>query len=123
MLGILVIYWVGKQYYELAFRYNKSKWFWTILAIIIYFSSQFLFGLILAFLFPAMFVDLDTGKSFFINVMGVLFGLLAWYIVLKILESAWEKQSYSIIANGETIIDQIGRNDKTIHDDAEEENY
>ena len=40
MLGLLLIYWIGKKYYELATEHNRSPWGYAILGVFVYYFSQ-----------------------------------------------------------------------------------
>ena len=47
MLGLLLLYWIGKYFYKLAEAYDKSKWGFTILGIVVYYAGIVVLGLIL----------------------------------------------------------------------------
>jgi len=40
MFGIILIYWVGKYFYQLAIEFNKSKWGYAVLGLATYYGSQ-----------------------------------------------------------------------------------
>lgn len=90
MLGILLIYWIGKYFYQLADKNDQNKWLFAILGIGIYYITQIVFGVILAFLneFGVTEIDLD---SFALNLLGIPLGLLGCYIFYILLEKFWEK--------------------------------
>ena len=50
MLGIVLIYWLGKYFYQLAEKYNQNKWLYAILGIVVYYVSQLFFGFVLGIL-------------------------------------------------------------------------
>ncbi|WP_255069511.1 hypothetical protein [Lacihabitans sp. LS3-19] len=90
MLGIFLIYWIGKKYYVLAENNNRSPWGFAILGIIIYYSSQFAMGIGLAILMPEMFIG--NNNDIMLNVLGIGIGLLVWYLIFQYLESKWENE-------------------------------
>ncbi len=45
MLGLLLIYYIGKYFYRLSEEYGKKKWLYSILGIVSYYSGAILFGL------------------------------------------------------------------------------
>jgi len=47
MLGILLLYWIGKYYYKLAEAHDKSKWGYAILGIVMYYASVVVSGLLI----------------------------------------------------------------------------
>jgi hypothetical protein len=92
MLGLIFIYWVGKTFYELANKYNKSNWAYAILGVVAYyggiFIGGFLIGGILEIVSPG-FVDEDSERwlGFLMIPVG---GLVCWgtYTYLK---NSWSK--------------------------------
>jgi hypothetical protein len=94
MLTILLIYLVGRAFYNLAFDYNKSKWGFAILGNVVYFGSTFIFGMILGVILLATdHLDfLNTTPKILLNLMGLPIGLLSCWIFYRILLSNWEKQ-------------------------------
>ncbi|MBD0825093.1 hypothetical protein [Aestuariibaculum marinum] len=92
MLSILLIYFMGKKFYELAIQYNQNKWLYAVLSIVVYFVSTFIFGIVLAVLDEFVFnwyIDWDNNS--FISYLGIPVGLLSLYGFYKFLESRWKK--------------------------------
>lgn len=110
MLGLVLIYWIGKYFYVLAEKYNQNKWLYAILGIVIYYVGQIIFGVVLA-IFNEF---LDLGIDFddvVINLLGIPIGGLACYGFYKILENTWKKIQLQPIENIDDIgkdIDEIG---------------
>jgi len=104
MLGLLLIYFIGKFFYELAQDYNKHRWLYAILGIIIYYVSGFIFGIILFVV--GGFIGLGINwEGYGINLLALPVGILADYGFYKYLESKWKKAE-TISANE---IDDIGK--------------
>ncbi len=94
MLGLFLIYFIGKLYYELADKFTKSKWGFAILGVVVYYFGTFLAGFFYAILSEMgvtdFFIELpDVALSFF----ALPFGLLACWGVYKMLENKWKNQS------------------------------
>ncbi len=107
MLGLILIYFIGKYFYQLAEEYNKSKWGFAILAVVTYYAGTFIFGLLFGiFLLSINSNFLETAPNIVISLIALPFGLLACYILYISLKKVWEKER-----DRETIeIDQIGNN-------------
>lgn len=93
MLGLLLIYFIGKAFYELAFTYNKSKWLFAILGVASFYIGTFVLGLALGVYVLISGNDsiLDT-NDLVLNLLGLPFGLLACWGFYVILRSNWKKQ-------------------------------
>ncbi len=110
MLGLVLIYWIGKYFYVLAEKYNQNKWLYAILGVVIYYLGQIIFGVILAIFneFLEFNINLD---DVVINLLGIPIGGLACYGFYKILENNWKKIQLQPIENIDDIgkdIDEIG---------------
>ena len=93
MLGLILIYWIGKYFYNLADDYNKSKWGFTILGIVSYYGgilvSGFVIGILAEIFSPGYFDDFND----------TLFGLICLplggficYLLYNYLEKTWSKE-------------------------------
>jgi len=106
MLGLVLLYWIGKYYYKLAETYDKSKWGFAIIGIVSYYSGTLLFGIILMAIgeiFSQGFVD-----SFNETLLGLImlpFGVLTCYLLYKYLEKTWKRNDSRLYNN----IDDIGK--------------
>lgn len=45
MLGILLLFFIGKYFYKLAEKFKKSQWGYTILGVVTYYGGTIIFGL------------------------------------------------------------------------------
>lgn len=93
MLGLVLIYFIGKNYYELASKYDKSPWGFAILGVVAYYAGTFMagmfFGLLAEFGISDFFIELpEIALSFF----ALPFGLLACWGLYKILLKNWSTQ-------------------------------
>ena len=106
MLGILLIYFIGKRFYDLSVEYNQNKWLFAILSIVVYYVSGLVFGVILALLDILFDWGIQWEDNFAINLLGVPVGLLAVWGFYTILKSKWKKP----VAIVKDEISDIGKN-------------
>lgn len=106
MLGLILLYWIGKYFYKLAEEFEKSKWGYAILGIVIYYGGIFFFGLVVGIIAelasPGFFDDFND------TVLGILmlpFGILSCYLAYQYFEKTWKLQNPNPIK----MIDEIGR--------------
>ena len=50
MLGLILLFWIGKYFYKLAEKYNKSEWGFAILGIVVYYAGIFMSSIIIGIL-------------------------------------------------------------------------
>jgi uncharacterized membrane protein HdeD (DUF308 family) len=97
MLGLILLYWVGKYFYQLAERNNRSKWGFAVLGILSYYAGIVLFGflagIILEITYPGF---VEEGNDFLIGIMIIPFGILTCYGTYKLLENRWEKNTDAV---------------------------
>lgn len=92
MFGILLIYFIGKRFYQLADLYKKNGWGYAILGVISYYAGTFLGGLILAILWNSFSSNsMEEFPNIGLSLLVVPMGLLACWGFYKILETQWEK--------------------------------
>ncbi len=111
MLGIFLIYWIGKKYYDLATIHGRSPWGFAILAIAIYYGSQFIIGIILAIAWPSLFENLKSFEETILNITFIPVSLGVWYLVFMYLRKKWEGQENIKIDDYDSQIEQIGKED------------
>lgn len=97
MLGLVLLYWIGKYFYKLAEEYNKSKWGFAILGVIVYYGGILVFsfavGIMAEIISPGFF---DTFNETLFGFLMLPFGILSCYILYKYLEKNWEKNKPNI---------------------------
>ena len=106
MLGLILLYWIGKYFYKLAEEYDKSKWGFAILGVVVYYSGILLFGILVG-IYYGLFLpeELETLNETLIGLISIPFGILSCYLLYKYLEKKWKKNSP--LEND--LIDQIGK--------------
>jgi amino acid permease len=106
MLGLILLYWIGKYFYKLAEEYDNHKWGYAILGIVIYYGGTFFFGIILVFViefFSPGFVDTIDDRV--LGFMALPFGVLSCFMAYKYFEKTWKKN----YQNPMDLLDEIGK--------------
>ena len=92
MLGLLLIFFIGKYFYELAQDFYKHRWLYAFLGIVVYYASGAIFGVILG-VFDLLFeLNINWDESFGINLLGIPIGLAGCYLFYTILKNKWRKE-------------------------------
>lgn len=99
MIGLLLIYFIGKSFYSLAEQFNKSKWGFAVLAVAAFYASQFLLGILVG-----IYAELSGNYSLLensigLNLFGLLFAALCVTGLYYILKNAWSKKKRGKSAN------------------------
>lgn len=105
MLGLLLLYFIGKYFAELAEKYYKNKWLYAILGIVVYYATTFLFGLLLGVIQLLTGTDLVSGvPDIVLGLIALPFGLGGCWLTHFILKRIWEKKA---LAEEPEILDQF----------------
>lgn len=92
MLGLLLLYFIGKHFYQLAFEHNRKPWPPAILGVLTYFLGTFIYGFILAVLLELAFdTSIDSINRYVLEISSIPFGLLAAYGLKTIYLRHWKK--------------------------------
>ena len=105
MLGILLIYFIGRYLYKLAEEFNKNRWLFAILGVVIYYVGTFFGGIIIAILDELFMFGLNWENDLILAIIALPFGLGLVYLFHYLLKKKWEK---SVIIETESIED-IGK--------------
>ncbi len=96
MLGILLIYLIGKKFYDLAGNYEKSQWTYAVLGVLSYYIGTFIAGIaIVIFLDLFEITSVDDVDDFVLGLVAIPFGLLSCWGVYHLLIRNWEKKTIS----------------------------
>ncbi len=98
MLGLILLYWIGKYYYRLAEKYRKRKWLFAIIGIVAYYFGTIVIGgvllvLLLEFVFHTTvegFTDMQLGF------MAIPFGIGFTYLIYFLLNKKWKSEEIPI---------------------------
>lgn len=103
MVGIILIYFVGKAFYDLAGLNNKSQWGFAILGVASYYGGSFLGGIILGVLSELGVFSLEDIPETVLGIMALPVGVLTCWGTYAILKSQWSKAGEKV--NSEDVLD------------------
>jgi hypothetical protein len=96
MIGLLLIYFIGKYFYDLAGQYKKSKWGFAILGVISYYLGILIGGAVIGLLFEFVLeIPVEGFSDIALGLMSIPMGILACWGFYKLLKSQWTKPSVS----------------------------
>jgi uncharacterized membrane protein YdjX (TVP38/TMEM64 family) len=100
MLGLVLIYFLGKAFYDLAEKFQKNQWGYAILGIVVFYGFQIVIGLVAGVYMeinnPGFWDELDSGAEFALNLVGILFGGLAAFLFYNYLKKRWSAKPVQI---------------------------
>jgi len=91
MLGILLIFFIGKHFYKLAEQFNQNKWLYAILAVVIYYAAGVVYVVVLAVLDDLFGFGIDWDNAIALEYLAIPIGLAADYGFHILLKKKWEK--------------------------------
>ena len=89
MLGIALIYFIGKYFYTLAEKHGKQKWGFAILGIIVYYAGVFLGGFLIGLGAGLGYYDIYDTPDIILGLMTIPFGILSIVILYQVLKRNW----------------------------------
>jgi len=93
MIGLFLIYWIGKSFYELAHEHDKSRWGFAILGVVSYCVGTAIAEVILALLSEASMIrSIDDMNPVALSALGLPIGLLTCWLLYRLLKSQWSKR-------------------------------
>ena len=91
MLGLVFLYFIGKYFYKLADQFNKNKWLFAVLGIVVYYAGTFIGGIILGILDAIIGIDFDWDNNIALSLIALPFGMASAYLFYFILKKQWER--------------------------------
>lgn len=88
MLGLILIYFIGKAFYDLAGNYGKHQWGFAILGVVTYYAGTFVGGFLLG-LFAIDFVM--NSNDLVVGLIALPIGLAFCLTLYLILKNTWKK--------------------------------
>lgn len=94
MLGILLLIFLGRAFYKLAFDYEKdNKWLYPVLAIVTFYAGTFIAGLVIGLIYLVNGSPVDTLDEFLLTIIGIAVGACFCWGLYAILKYNWEKNA------------------------------
>lgn len=92
MLSILLIVFIGREFYKLAEKYNKNKWLFAILGIVAFYIGTFFLGIVLGIADELFSLGLNFDNTFGLGLIALPFGIGAAYVFYIILKPNWKEE-------------------------------
>ena len=86
MIGLILIYIVGKSFYDLAWEYKKNQWLFAFLGVVSYYAGSTLAEFVLLVLSELEFISVP---DFGISLLAVPIGLLSCWGTYTLLKNKW----------------------------------
>ncbi len=99
MLGLFLLYFLGKYFYDLAGKHKKKQWLFAIIGVVSYYAGTFIGGLILGTLIELKQWEVDDVAAGF---LALPFGLAVTYGLYQYFKNSWAKKQLD-----ETILDEM----------------
>lgn len=112
MLGILLIFFIGKYFYELAQDYYKHRWLYAVIGIITYYAAGAIFGVILGVSDLLFDFGIDWESAYGLELTTIPIGIAADYFLYRVLKKKWQNEA--VIDKDE--IQDIGKNVEEIEE-------
>lgn len=103
MIGLILLYFVGKAFYDLAGRHNKSQWGFAILGVVSYYAGLFLGGFLLAIVAELGYWSIEELSDTAIGFMALPLGVLTCWGTYMLLKNTWTKAAQKV--NSEDVLD------------------
>jgi len=98
MLGLILVFFVGRAFYNLAKEFNKTPWLYVIIGIGSYYLGIIIYSLAVGLLVGIFNPDLLEGSfSIVIGLTAIPFGVLACYLYYSMLKKDWSKRPKSSV--------------------------
>lgn len=108
MLGIILIYYLGKQFYTLAEEYDRSKWGYGIAGVLSYYAATFAFLLILIFGLGAYDPTIIDGiPDIALDLIGIPFGLFGAWLFYRFLKRKFEHDFAPTVQDDDLLDDNL----------------
>lgn len=97
MLGLLLLYFIGKQYAKLAKQYDKKRWVWVVMGIVAYYGGSFLAAFLIVIIYElVLHENSDYLSELQLNLMSIPLGLIACWGLYAGLKRAWSKKKVEL---------------------------
>ncbi len=91
MLGLIFLYFIGKYFYKLADEFNKNKWLFAVLGILVYYVGTFIGGALLGIMDGLIGIGFDWDNNLALGLIALPFGIASAYLFHYLLRKQWEK--------------------------------
>ena len=91
MIGLILLYFVGKAFYDLAGLHNKNEWLYAVLGVGSYYAGIIVGGFLTAIGYELYGESIDEVNETLLGILALPIGVLACWGFYRNLKSRWEK--------------------------------
>jgi hypothetical protein len=92
MVGLVLLYFVGKAFYDLAGLNNRGQWLYAILGVVSYYAGLFIGSLLIGIGYELFIGSIEDVNETLLGFAGLPFGVLACWGFYHILKNRWKKK-------------------------------
>jgi len=107
MLGIILIIYIGRQFFKLAEHHKQNKWLFGILGVVCYYAGAIIGGGILGVLELLLDLNIDWDNDLTMTFISIPFSLGAVFLFYFLLKKTWSKR---VVVDKVDEIQDIGKN-------------
>ena len=104
MLGLVLLYFVGKAFYDLAGLNNKGQWLYAILGVGSYYAGLIIGGVLIAIGYELFIGSVDEVNDTLLSIFALPLGVLACWGFYRLLKNRWEKEQ-AIADSADEVLD------------------
>ena len=107
MIGLILLYFIGKRFYTLAETHKQNKWLFAVLGVVTYYAGTLVFGVILGVIDGILELGVDWDNNILMVLFALPIGLLSCYVFYYLLEKNWSKKEEKQVLS----IEDIGKSE------------
>ncbi len=77
MIGLILLYFIGKRFYTLAETHQQNKWLFAVLGVVTYYVGTLVFGVILGVIDGILELGIDWDNNILMALVVLPIGLLS----------------------------------------------
>ena len=100
MLGVLLLFFIGRYFYNLAHKYQKNGWLYGFVGIVTYYAGGF--AIVLFYVIVVEFFQWNiygSDNEIYMSLLALPFGILSCYLLYHQLERQFQGKNHSPKAN------------------------
>jgi len=106
MLGIFLLYFIGKAFYNLAHEHQKNKWGFAIAGVVSYYAGTIFGEIVIAVVYELVLEkSIDSFPQVALAFMALPVGLASCWGFYSLLKRNWSKSS--TVANNDALDGEI----------------
>ena len=91
LLGLILIYFVGKAFYDLAGQYNRSQWGFAILGVVSYYAGILVAGFVMGIVSELGIISFYDYSELVLGLMAFPVGVATCWGTYALLKNQWSK--------------------------------